>query len=293
VVSAIGVTKTKLSDQRFVIYGAGSAGLGIAHQLREALVQIDNVPQEEADKKFYLIDKHGLLRQGLGKDKIRPALANFVRPDDEWADAQTNEQGEISLLEVVKRVAPTVLIGCSTHAGAFTEDVVRAMHKGTARPIILPLSNPSRLIEVDPAKAYEWTDGKALIATGSPFPSVKKRDGDEYIVAECNNALIYPGLGLGTVLSRSRSMTDTMILAGTHRLASLAPALKDPNGALLPDFGDAPEVNFEVAIAVIEQAIEEGSAGVEWAKQDVRGHVEEAIWLPEYGTYEYDPQGEK
>lgn len=179
--SAIGVTKSKLADQRFVVYGAGSAGLGIARQLRDALVQLDGVKEEEANKHFYLLDKFGLIKQGLGGDKIRPALKSFVRSDDEWKGAQTNNKGEIGLLEVVKRIKPTILIGCSTHAGAFTEEVVKAMAEGVERPIILPLSNPSRLVEVDPAQANEWSNGKALLATGSPFPPAKMPNGKDYM----------------------------------------------------------------------------------------------------------------
>lgn len=181
--SAIGVTKSTLADQRFVIYGAGSAGLGIAHQLRDALVQIDNIPREKANKSFWLIDKHGLVKESLGAANIRPALQDFVRPDSEWdgEDVAVNEKGEVGLLEVVKKVKPTVLIGCSTHGGAFTEEVVKEMAKGVERPIILPLSNPSRLVEVDPAKANEWTEGKALLATGSPFPPAKMPNGKEYM----------------------------------------------------------------------------------------------------------------
>lgn len=294
IMSAVGVTKSTLSDQRFVIYGAGSAGLGIARQLRDGIVTIDGLSPEEANKKFFLLDKHGLIISSLGPDKIRDALSDFVRPEDEslWSGAQKNNEGEIGLLEVVKRVKPTVLIGCSTHAGAFTEEVVKAMAEGTERPIILPLSNPSRLHEVKPQDANDWTEGKALIATGSPFPPCKQPNGKEYIVAECNNALIYPGLGFGAMVAKSRSLTDTMIIAGTRRLAALAPALKDPDDALLPDFGDAPEVNLEVAIAVAEQAIEEGSAGVEWRKEEVREKVKEKQWKPIYGKYVYDPEGE-
>ncbi|TCD67885.1 NAD-dependent malic enzyme, mitochondrial [Steccherinum ochraceum] len=291
IMSAVGVTKSRLADQRFVIYGAGSAGLGITRQLRDGLVNIDNLSVEEANKRFYLLDKFGLVRQSLGPSKIRDALHEFVRSDEEWSGVAANDQGEIGLLEVVKKVKPTVLIGCSTHAGAFTEDVVRAMAKGTDRPIILPLSNPSRLHEVKPQDANDWTDGKALLATGSPFPPCKQPGGKEYIVAECNNALIYPGLGFGAVLAQSRTLTDTMIISGTRRLASLAPALKDPDDALLPDFGDAPAVNLEVAIAVAEQAIDEGSAGVSWKKEDVRERAKAFQWRPIYGTYEYNPEG--
>ncbi|KAI0354780.1 hypothetical protein OH77DRAFT_1504772 [Trametes cingulata] len=292
IMSAVGVTKSKLADQRFVIFGAGSAGLGIARQLRDGIVTIDGLDTDEANKKFYLLDKYGLIKESLGAEKIREGLQEFVRADAEWEGVPANDKGEIGLLEVVKKVKPTVLIGCSTRAGAFTEDIVREMAKGTDRPIILPLSNPSKLHEVTPEDAMRWTEGKALIATGSPFPPCKLPNGKEYIVAECNNALIYPGLGFGAMLSKARSLTDTMIIAGTRRLASLSPALKNPDDALLPDFEDAPWVNYEVAVAVVEQAIEEGSAGVEWKRDEVREKVKAAQWKPLYGTYIYDPNGE-
>ena len=174
--AAIGVTKTKLSEQRFIVYGAGSAGLGITRQLRDATVQMENVSVEETNKQFYLIDRFGLIKKSLGVSKIRDDLREFVRADEEWAQG-----GEIGLLDVVKQVKPTVLIGCSTHAKAFTEDVVKEMAKWTERPIILPLSNPSRLAEVDPTDANDWTDGKALLATGSPFPPCKMPNGKEYM----------------------------------------------------------------------------------------------------------------
>jgi malate dehydrogenase (oxaloacetate-decarboxylating) len=292
VMSAVGVTKSTLADQRYIIYGAGSAGLGIARQLRDGIIQIDGVPLDKANGQFYLIDKHGLIKESLG-DLIRPTLREFVRPNEEWEGVPTNDKGEITLLEVVKKARPTVLIGCSTHAGAFTEEVVREMAKNVDRPIILPLSNPSRLVEVDPAKANDWTNGKALLATGSPFPPAKMPDGRDYVIAECNNALIYPGLGFGAVLSKARSLSDSMILAGAQRLAALSPALKDPDEALLPDFADAPDVNFEVAVAVAEQAIAEGIAGVKWNDQEVRERAKVVQWLPIYGEYVYDENGEK
>ncbi|KAL0952059.1 hypothetical protein HGRIS_008697 [Hohenbuehelia grisea] len=292
IMSAVGVTKTKLSEQRYIIYGAGSAGLGIAQQLRDAIISIDGLSKYEANSKFYLIDKYGLIKASLGPDKIREDLSEFVRPDDEWDDAKVDGDGHVGLLEVVKRMHPTVLIGCSTHAGGFTEEVVRAMAEGCDRPIILPLSNPSKLVEVDPADANKWTNGKALLATGSPFPPAKMPNGKDYIIAECNNALIYPGLGFGAMISQSRRMTDTMIIAGAQRLAALSPALKDPDDALLPDFAHAPRVNFEVAVAVAEQAIDEGSAGVTWSKEEVREKAKEKIWEPVYGEYVYNEQGE-
>jgi malate dehydrogenase (oxaloacetate-decarboxylating) len=182
--SAIGVTKTKLSEQRYIVYGAGSAGLGITKQLRDALVINDGLSQQEANSKFYLIDRFGLIKQCLGPSKIRSDLKDFVRADSEWEGIPVNEKGEVSLLEVVKKVKPTILIGCSTHAGGFTKDVVQAMMEGLGkdgRPIILPLSNPSRLVEVEPKDANEWTGGRALLATGSPFGSCKMPNGKDYV----------------------------------------------------------------------------------------------------------------
>jgi malate dehydrogenase (oxaloacetate-decarboxylating) len=174
--SAVGVTGSKLSEQRYVVYGAGSAGSGITKQIRDAVMQMDNLSATEANKLFYLIDRHGLIKKSLGTSNIREELQEFVRPDEEWTLS-----GEVGLLDVVKQVKPTVLIGCSTHAKAFTEEVVREMAKWTERPIILPLSNPSRLVEVDPKDANEWSSGKALIATGSPFPLCKMPNGKDYV----------------------------------------------------------------------------------------------------------------
>ena len=183
--SAVGVTKSKLADQRYVIYGAGSAGLGIARQLRDGIVEIDGADRDAANKQFYLLDKHGLIKESLGPENIREGLREFVRPDAEWADVHTaNANGEVGLLEVVKKVKPTVLIGCSTQGGAFTEEIVREMARGTERPIILPLSNPSRLHEVVPQDANDWTDGKALLATGSPFPPCKQPNGKDYVCVD-------------------------------------------------------------------------------------------------------------
>ena len=179
--SAVGVTKSKLSDQRIVVYGAGTAGLGITRQLRDAMVQIDGLTEAEANKRFFLLDRYGLVKESLGPSKIRADLREYVRPDAEWEGARANERGEVELLSVVERVRPTVLVGCSTRGGAFTEQVIKEMAKGTERPVIFPLSNPSRLAEVDPKDANIWTDGKALMASGSPFPPCKMPNGKEYM----------------------------------------------------------------------------------------------------------------
>ncbi len=329
--TAVGVTKSKLSEQRIVVYGAGTAGLGITKQLRDGMGATDGLSTEEANKRFYLLDRYGLIKESLGSDKVRPGLREFVRPDAEWADVPTNDKGEVGLLDVVRKVRPTVLIGCSTHAGAFTEEVVKEMARGTERPIIFPLSNPTRLVEVTPEQANEWTNGKALMASGSPFPPCKMPNGKMYEIAECNStsafislcdpllpvllalgsslsgcdnektiliillpidALIYPGLGFGAMITQARKLSDTMIIAGAQKLASLSPALKDPDSALLPDFAHAREVNTEVAVAVAEQAIIEGEAGVDWDKEEVRDRIAERQWIAEYPDYVYDPKGE-
>lgn len=182
--AAIGVTKTKLADQRIVIFGAGSAGLGIAHQLRDAIVAEatdagKEIPREDANKRFWLVDRFGLVNDALqNAGKVRVGTEEFVRAGENWVgEVQTNEHGSASLLDVVKHVHPTVLIGTSTSPGAFTEDVVRAMAEHVERPIIFPLSNPSRLVEVQPQKAFEWSAGKALLATGSPFGDIKTEKG--------------------------------------------------------------------------------------------------------------------
>ncbi|OCF77327.1 malate dehydrogenase (oxaloacetate-decarboxylating) [Kwoniella mangroviensis CBS 8886] len=291
--AAIAVTKTKLIDQRVIIYGSGSAGLGIARQLRDAIV-LESSDEKKADSKkassqFWLMDKHGLIKKSLEKNKIRDEVEDdFIRTEEEWGSGDE----ENGLLEVVKKVKPTVLIGTSTHTAAFTEEVVKEMSKHVDRPIIFPLSNPTKKCE-----AEQWTNGKALMATGSPFdpvdvPGKKKK----YVVAECNNALIYPGLGLGAILSRSSQMTDSMIIAGSKRLAELAPAIlkNDPDESLLPDFGDAPKVNFEVALSVIKAAQADKVAREEDIPKDedgMRKWAEEKSWKAEYREYEYDPEG--
>ncbi|KZT02225.1 uncharacterized protein LAESUDRAFT_730410 [Laetiporus sulphureus 93-53] len=290
--SAVGVTKSRLSDQRIVIYGAGTAGLGITKQLRDGMLDIDGLSQSEANKRFFLLDRYGLVKQSLGPTKIREALQEFVRPDAEWEGVPTNENGEIGLYDVMKRIKPTVLVGCSTQGGAFTEKVIREMAQGVERPIIFPLSNPSRLAEVDPKDANEWTDGKALMASGSPFPPCKNpRGGKDYIVAECNNALIYPGLGYGAMITRARSLSDSMIIAGARRLASLSPALADPDSPLLPNFSDARYINTEIAVAVAQQALDEDLAEVPWSKEEVRDQIIAGQWQPVYADFIYDKDG--
>ncbi|KAJ2914932.1 hypothetical protein MD484_g5500, partial [Candolleomyces efflorescens] len=330
----------KLSDQRYVIFGAGSAGMGIAVQVRDAMVAADGLSREEANKRFWLIDREGLLyhreaqgeSRGNGKHEWSKAKEEFVRPfSEKWSSVSSNAArdgtGNVSLLEVIQSVKPTVLIGCSTAAGAFTEEIIKTMSDNLTngeKPIVLPLSNPSRLVEALPEDIMKWTEGRALVATGSPFGEVKMRvDGEERVfrIAECNNALIYPGLGFGAILAQSRKVTDTMLIAGAKKLAALSPAIQATSGdakegayeykgeSLLPDFNAAPQVNFEIGVAVAEQAVIEGTASSAWARRsgfaedeahsevrdmvlgEVRDRAEKKVWVPVYNEYVYDKDG--
>lgn len=203
-----------------------------------------------------MVDKPGLLLQSHG-DNLTSAQRDYARPDSEWEGVDTT-----SLAAIIAHVKPHVLIGTSTKPKAFTEEVVREMAKHVERPIILPLSNPTRLHEATPEDINAWTCGKALIATGSPFHPVSW-EGQTYEVSECNNVFSFPGIGLGTVLSRSKLVSDKMLVAAVKALAEQSPALKDHNAGLLPDVSLVRSVSKKVAIAVIRAAVEEGLATVQ------------------------------
>ncbi|ODO01677.1 hypothetical protein I350_06503 [Cryptococcus amylolentus CBS 6273] len=259
--SAIKVSGSSLADQRIVIYGAGSAGMGIADQIKDGLQILDGLSPSEAAKRFWCVDRHGLLVQSQG-NALRHSQLPYARPDAEvqhWSKEDEDREG-YWLMDVIKNVKPTVLIGTSTHSRAFNEELIREMGKHVERPIIFPMSNPTALCEVDPADALAWTEGRALVATGSPFPPVPLADGKEYVVAQTNNALIYPALGLGAILSRSKTISNSMLMAGVNSLASLSPALSNPEASLLPDLADVRKVSVDVAAAVVRQAVEDGNA---------------------------------
>lgn len=211
--SATKVAGTELKDQRIVLQGAGSAGIGITTQIRDALMQTQGLTKEEANSRFYLVDRYGLIVEG--QDNIRDSQLEFARSAEEvksW-ESTAKEAGHYTLFDTVKAIHPTVLIGTSTVPNSFTEEVIKEMSKHVKRPIILPLSNPTSLCEVHPANATKWSEGRALIATGSPFEPVKNpRTNKDMIIAELNNALIFPALGLGTILSKAKKLTSIWIL---------------------------------------------------------------------------------
>lgn len=233
---------------------------------------------------YRCIDKQGLLFDN--DPDISIAQKPFARPSSEWPERADSK----SLEKVISVVKPHVLIGTSTRPGSFTEEVVREMAKHVERPIIFPLSNPTRLHEAKPVDLYKWTDDKALVATGSPFPPVEGKNGQKYEIAECNNATVFPGIGFGCILSQPKVLSDKMLVAASKALASLAPALTDAEkGPLLPDIEGVRDVSVTVASAVIKQAVEEGLAQREGIPEgkELEAWVRAQMWWPEYREYRY------
>jgi malate dehydrogenase (oxaloacetate-decarboxylating) len=278
VLAAVNVTGVPLTEQRFVIFGFGSAGLGIAKLLTEALVKA-GLSEQEARRHFYAVDKDGLLVEwGAG---VRAEQGAYTQPQSLVAEWKRDEQGAIGLLEVVERVKPTVLIGVSGQPGAFSEDVVRAMARGVERPAILPLSNPTSRCEATPADVIKWTDGRAIVGTGSPFAPVEF-EGRHIRIAQTNNSYIFPGMALGIICSRAKRVSEGMMMAAAEALARLSPTRTDVNGGLLPPLESLRRVSMSVAVALGRQAAVEGLAGVkgEAFVEALRANVWEPVYLP-------------
>lgn len=277
VLSASNVSGVPLQDHRIIVHGSGTAGIGIADQLRDAMCAA-GLTHEEATRRFWGIGRHGLLVDDRGD--LRDFQAPYARPAAEVADWATDERLEgISLAEVVRQVHPTILIGTSGRPQAFTQQIVTEMAAHVERPIILPMSNPTHLAEAFPADLLAWTDGRALVATGSPFPPTTVA-GTTYDIAQVNNALIFPGLGLGLIVSRARRLTDGVLLAAAHAVAAQADT-SSPGASLLPRMVDLRATSFVVAQAVAQQATVEGLAEIP-ADEHLEQRIRDAMWLSEY-----------
>jgi malate dehydrogenase (oxaloacetate-decarboxylating) len=238
----------------------------------------EGLSSEDASARFWLVDSAGLLTDDMG-DRLLDFQAPYARPAAEVKRWKRNaSDGCIDLAEVIRQVRPSMLIGVSTTAGAFTEAVIREMAKHCERPIIFPLSNPAPLAEATPADLIAWTDGRALIATGSPFQPVTFR-GVTYVIGQVNNAMLYPGLCLGAIVSRARRISDSMFAAAANAVSSLV-AVRLPGASLLPHVDDLRIVSLTVAVAVAEAAVEDGLAGVTF--KDIVQQVGDAMWEPEY-----------
>ena len=274
-ISAVRVCGTPLRNQRVVIFGAGTAGIGIADQIRCAMVR-EGLSKEDAARRFWCVDQQGLLTAELA-GQLRDYQVTYARPPAESKGWKHDGNG-IGLAEVVRRVQPTMLIGASTASGSFTEGIIKEMAAHTGRPIIFVLSNPAPRAEATPADLIAWTDGRALIATASPFGPVTHK-GVTYVTGQLNNAMLYPGLCLGAIVSRACRISDGMFAAAASAVSSLV-AVRQPGASLLPHIDDLRSVSVTVAGAVAEAAAAEGLAGVEL--DDIVQQVEESMWQPEY-----------
>ena len=268
---AMDITGEKLTDQVYLCYGGGSAGAGIADRVHAEMVS-EGLTPEEAYKHFFMIDKQGLLFDDM--EDLTPAQKPFAKKREDFADC-----GDMtSLLNVIKTVKPTILVGTSTDAGAFTKEVVEAMCENTERPVIFPISNPTKKLEATAKQVIEWSDGKAFVATGVPSGTVSYK-GVDYQIGQANNALIYPGLGLGMLASEASLLTDEMIGAAAHSLSGLVDP-GQPVAPVLPPFQYVAEVSIKVAEAVAKKAQEQGLAQAE--EKDMAKAVRDLKWYPKY-----------
>jgi len=279
--SAVRASGGRLRDQQVVILGAGSAGIGVADSLAEALVA-DGLSEAEARQRFWLINSGGLLDSG--RTDLSEQQRRYAQPAERVGNfTRTLENHRIGLSDVIHKIAGTILVGLSTLPGAFTEPIVREMARKCERPIILPLSNPTSKSEAVPADLLRWTDGRALIATGSPFADVEYR-GRKVRVSQCNNVFIFPAMGLAVSATRARRVTDGMFLAAARALAQHSPALGDPAAPLLPALTALRRAAVEIAFAVGEQAAREGLC-VESSRESLRNRIISLQWAPVYQSY--------
>jgi malate dehydrogenase (oxaloacetate-decarboxylating) len=278
-ISAINVTGIPLEQQKIVVVGFGSAGTGITDLLAQ-FMQDAGLSQQEARSRFYGLNSQGLITEKTGG--LRPEQTAYARKEHE-VQAWRQPNGEITLLDVIRQVKPTVLIGVSGQAGAFTEAAVREMAKHTARPIIFPLSNPTSRSEATPQDVMDWTEGRALIGTGTAFPPVTV-GGKTVPIAQTNNSYIFPGLALGIVASQAQRVTDAMVKAAAQELVSHLPTRKNKDASLLPRLGEARNLAKGIGQAVGKQAIHDGVAGVA-DEAALKVELQANIWEPVYVPY--------
>jgi malate dehydrogenase (oxaloacetate-decarboxylating) len=281
VLGASKVARKSIKEHQIVFVGAGSAAIGVADYLRFAMVE-EGRSENEARARFWIVDKDGLLdsdRRDLSDEQ-----RTYARARNEIADWPRNQHGQVGLAEVISKVDATVLIGLSTVKGIFSEAIIREMGRKTERPIIFPLSNPTSRSEAEPSNLLAWTEGRALIASGSPFAPVKY-GGKSIEIAQCNNVFIFPAVGLGLLASQARRVTDKMLLAGARALGEQSPALQDPAASLLPSVRTIRDVALEVAYSVAMKAQEQGLASA-CEPEALRREVAESQWTPQYVPYQ-------
>jgi malate dehydrogenase (oxaloacetate-decarboxylating) len=274
---AVKVTGKNLKDQQIVMLGAGSAGIGVADGLRAAM-KGEGLSEAEARSHFWVIDRDGLLHSG--RKDLSPEQAAYAQPEKTIANWPRTSGGQVGLADVIGQIRATILIGLSTVGGAFSESVVREMARKVDRPIIFPLSNPTSKSEAKAEDLIQWTEGRALVASGSPFAPVSYK-GRKIPIAQCNNVYIFPAVGLGVVASSARRVTDPMMLAAARALGANSPALKDPSASLLPPLPEIRRVAAEIALAVGIEAQKDGVAP-RLGEDELRRRVQERQWAPAY-----------
>jgi malate dehydrogenase (oxaloacetate-decarboxylating) len=277
ILGAVKVTGKSLLEQQIVMLGAGSTGIGVSDGLRTAL-KSEGLSEEEARSRFWLVDKDGLLHSG--RNDLSSEQRVYARPEADVAGWPRTSNGHIGLADMIGKINATALIGFSTVFGAFSEPIVREMARKVERPIIFPLSNPTSRSEATAEDLIHWTDGRALVASGSPFAPVSY-NGRKITIAQCNNVHIFPAMGLGIVASGTRRVTDAMMQAAARALAANSPALKDPSASLLSPLKDSRRVARDIAVAVGLQAQKDGVAP-KLTEDELRRRVCETQWTPTY-----------
>lgn len=280
--AACDITGINLEDHRIVVYGAGSAGTGISDQIVDAMV-MRGLSHEEAHKRFWLIDRQGLLIEH--DSDLTDAQIPYARQLDEMSAWPVQEKAGRTLTDTVREIKPTILIGCSAQTGAFSQDIIETMTKHCKRPIIFPLSNPDEKCEAQPADILAWSKGQALIATGTAFPPVEYQQRSLQI-AQCNNALVFPGIGLGIQAVQATRLSKAMIWAASQALSELSPSKKDSFQPLLPLINDAQAVAKHIAVAVARCAIETGLAQRN-QDCDIEQLIQAIFWEPDYLPFKH------
>lgn len=280
VLSGMVAKKENIKDQRVVFLGAGTAGCGIADQFCRAMMA-NGLSEEEARKNFWLVDRQGLLLKDT--ENLASFQAPYARDKAEMSNWVARDKNHITLYDVVNNVHPTILVGCSTVRGAFTEEMIKIMAAHCERPIILPLSNPTNHCEATAEDLMHWTNGKVLMALGSPFPPVNF-NGKVYPVSQSNNAFVFPGFGRGIIVAKATRVSDEMIHAACEALSLASPARKDPTAPLLPNLADAADIADSIALAVAEKAREQGLSRAD-KNADFKAILKEQKWMPRYLPY--------
>jgi malate dehydrogenase (oxaloacetate-decarboxylating) len=279
ILSAVKAAGTRLADQQIVFFGAGSAAIGVADYLRRSLVS-EGVSEREARRRFWVVNSKGLLH--TGRTDLTEEQHVYAQPSERLTDWPRGSNGQIELRDVISRIDASILIGLSTVSGSFTEPIVREMARKVQRPIILPLSNPTEKSEATAGDLIRWTDGRALLATGSPFAPVSYA-GRQITIAQCNNVYIFPAVGLGVVASQAGRVTDGMMEAAARTLGEHSPALRDASASLLPPLRDVRGVAVSIAIAVGLEAQRVGVAP-KTSEEELIQRVKEGQWTPKYST---------